>query len=136
MIKQDYLVRLIKEFFKVLAKFVQKLKDGKLSEQEKKESFDRLYIDHMKESRDYFIRNSYEDIFDKYYDENKEQFLANLEMLAELIYFDSNYNAEETIRLSMKKKSYKLYCYIQSESKDFSLKVNKRIIELKREVES
>ena len=121
MIERDYLMRILQEFFSMLAKALRQ----KVEEPDKthiQERFYEMYRQFFRHPADYFYEMEKEDILDEVAkDELSEtEQHAMIQMLSELLYQDGLIKKDVSEKCMLLEKAFYLMKYLELNSKTFS----------------
>lgn len=131
MLRQDYIQRLIREFFAALERLLEKNEAG-----ERQEAIRKMFTQYLGDSAFFHIA-SLDDIMrwlEKYPEDER---LSRIEMLAELYYAEADLMSEPT-RSAVLDRAYMLFDYIDRNGRTFSmerLKKMKKITEMKEHID-
>ena len=127
MLRQDYIQRLIREFFAALERLLEKNEAG-----ERQEAIRKMFTQYLGDST-FFHTATPDDImrsFEKYPEYER---LSRIEMLAELYYAEADLMSEPT-RSAVLDRAYMLFDFIDRNGRTFSMervKKMRRITEMK-----
>ena len=127
MLRQDYIQRLIREFFAALERLLEKNEAG-----ERQEAIRKMFTQYLGDSA-FFHTATLDDImrsFEKYPEYER---LSRIEMLAELYYAEADLMSEPT-RSAVLDRAYMLFDFIDRNGRTFSMervKKMRRITEMK-----
>ena len=119
MIERDYIMRLIRQFLAALARFLNK-KEHQNDEEEIKELYETYIGDYT-----FFHSASTDEIMDSFLKYPEGERIYRIEMLAELYYREADLKSEP-MREDLLDKAFKLFSFVDRNSKTFSLeRINK-----------
>lgn len=127
MIRKDYLMRILKQFFEFIEKLIE-IKQKKKPD-EVRTYLNEIYETYLNHSAEYYLQLSREEIINAFEEEERE---IKMEMLAELLYQDGLLDSG----LAKLEKSLNLYDYLQKHSNTYSFNRVQRIEELKYLIDS
>jgi len=133
MIRKDYILSLIQDFFSKLNEVIQKKEETEPDLIPKKEPFLKLYEEYLKFEPKEAYNISIENL-EKHIDANfaKEQHNVRMEMMAELLYKDAlNYEHNDEERKNLADKSLTIYKLLEIAERTFSFDRNAKMSELK-----
>lgn len=124
MLKKDYLLRFISTFFEGLKRI------SKGIEEEDPKVFDKINESYklLGNTRAYFLKTDIEAIVSFF----KEKDLKYIQMLSELLYYDAKHKEDKELL----KKAIQLADYYLENTKDFSLELQRKIMEMKCQIAS
>ena len=121
MIERDFIMRMLQEFFSMIAKLLQ-LKVEEPDTTRIQERFDELYKQFFRKPAEYFYALEKEEIPNELTKDNmgNSEHCAMIQMLAELLYQDGLIKKDIVEKISLLEKSLFLLQYLESNSKTFS----------------
>ena len=129
MIRQDYFLRLLREFFEALQLVLKSTKDIK----QKKDDLFRMYNEYVGDSFFYHTAPM-EDIVTSFQQYEGDMRYQKMEMLAYLYSVEAMYSGHID-KTMMQERALWLFTYVDKNSKEFSLDRQKKINELQKELE-
>lgn len=131
MIRQDYLMAVIEQFFQAIARMLKIRQE----EPDKLEPLlAKLYSDYLGLDREFFLTSDMSDIYRVFGD--SENTLARTEMLAELFYRELQLFGAGPGRKELAENLLGLYDYIDRESREFSFERVERRAEVRKWLDS
>lgn len=119
MIEQDYILRLLNQFFDSLNKLLNNKNSNTIEEIDKR--IKSLYMEYFKKDYLFYHNNSIDIIMETIIDSNNTQnTIARCEMLAELFYNEAELTANENQKNNLFNKALILLKYVNINSKTFS----------------
>jgi len=121
MVERDYLMRMLQDFFSMIAKLV-RLKVEEPDKNNIQERFYEVYRQFFRKPADYFYALEKENIPDALTRENmsEAEHFAIVQMLSELLYQDGLIKNDIVEKISLLEKSLYLLKYLESNSKTYS----------------
>lgn len=132
MLRKDYIMRMLEQFFKVLAKLIKN--ENNLEIEDIEIQLAELYDTYFKNDFNFFHDSDTDRIIEFLKSDNSGDDLYKVEMLAELIYQDACLQQENEQRKSLLIKSLNLLEYLDKESKTFSMERFNKMEFIKNEV--
>ena len=122
MIEQDYILKILQQFFEAIAKLVRHREDGDGDTAELQARFDEMYELFFKESANHFYQVDKDDIVDELESEgcSERDTFAKAQMLAELLYQDALIKTLIPERCALLEKSFYLFQYLEHGTKTYS----------------
>jgi len=125
MIQQDYIMRLIAEFFKRLERLLKKREP-----EQRREALKEMYKQYVGDS-EFFHTAEIDDIMHEMERFDADQRIYRLEMLAELLYVDADLSPYPMSDMLLEK-SLVLFRYIDSHGRTFSLERLQKIANIQK----
>jgi hypothetical protein len=121
MIERDYIMRMLQDFFTMIAKLM-RLKVEEPDTTLLQERFYDVYKQFFRKPADYFYALDKEDIPDELTKDNMgdAEHYAMVQMLAELLYQDGLIKKDVVEKIALLEKSFYLFQYIDNNSKTYS----------------
>lgn len=137
MIQQDYILKILQEFFDAISKLIRHdEKDDDESRAIMQARYDEIYERFFRCPAHHFYQLNKEDIPDDLWAENDEQkAFAKMQMLAELLYRDALIKTNGSERLDLLNKSLFLFKHLQQNSKTYSWDRENKMIDISRLIE-
>ena len=129
MIKQDYMIRLIREFFAALARAVEKPEI-----EDRAKAIHALYLQYLGDY-EFYQNATVEDAIEAISKFPEEQRLYRIEMLAELYYAESSVRATP-IGETLLQRALPLFEYVDQHSKLYSFDRQRKMEEINRRIYS
>lgn len=129
MIKQDYIIRLIREFFAALARAVEKPEI-----EDRAKAIHSLYLQYLGDY-EFYQNATVEDAMEAISKFPEEQRLYRIEMLAELYYAESSVRATP-IGETLLQRALPLFEYVDQHSKLYSFDRQRKMEEINRRIYS
>lgn len=129
MIKQDYIIRLIREFFAALARAVEKPEI-----EDRTKAIHELYLQYLGDY-EFYQNATVEDAIEAISKFPEEQRLYRIEMLAELYYAESSVRATP-IGETLLQRALPLFEYVDQHSKLYSFDRQRKMAEISRRIYS
>lgn len=129
MIKQDYIIRLIREFFAALARAVEKPEI-----EDRAKAIHELYLQYLGDY-EFYQNATVEDALEAISKFPEEQRLYRIEMLAELYYAESSVRATP-IGETLLQRALPLFEYVDQHSKLYSFDRQRKMEEINRRIYS
>ena len=129
MIKQDYIIRLIREFFAALARAVEKPEI-----EDRTKAIHELYLQYLGDY-EFYQNATVEDAIEAISKFPEEQRLYRIEMLAELYYAESSVRATP-IGETLLQRALPLFEYVDQHSKLYSFDRQRKMAEINRRIYS
>lgn len=129
MIKQDYIIRLIREFFAALARAVEKPEI-----EDRAKAIHSLYLQYLGDY-EFYQNATVEDAIEAISKFPEEQRLYRIEMLAELYYAESSVRATP-IGETLLQRALPLFEYVDQHSKLYSFDRQRKMEEINRRIYS
>lgn len=129
MIKQDYIIRLIREFFAALARAVEKPEI-----EDRTKAIHELYLQYLGDY-EFYQNATVEDAIEAISKFPEEQRLYRIEMLAELYYAESSVRAMP-IGETLLQRALPLFEYVDQHSKLYSFDRQRKMEEISRRIYS
>lgn len=122
MIEQDYILKILQEFFEAIAKVVRRSDgDDEAATAEMQARYDAIYEQFFRCPAHHFYEIEKEDLLDDLWAENSEQkAMAKTRMLSELLYRDALIKKDVSQRCDLLEKSLLLLEFLQQNSKTYS----------------
>lgn len=122
MIEQDYILKILQEFFEAIAKVVRRSDgDDEAATAEMQARYDAIYEQFFRCPAHHFYEIEKEDLLDDLWAENSEQkAMAKTRMLSELLYRDALIKKDVSQRCDLLGKSLLLLEFLQQNSKTYS----------------
>ena len=127
MIKQDYIIRLIREFFAALARAVEKPEI-----EDRTKAIHELYLQYLGDY-EFYQNATVEDAIEAISKFPEEQRLYRIEMLAELYYAESSVRATP-IGETLLQRALPLFEYVDQHSKLYSFDRQRKMAEINRRI--
>ncbi|MDD3721612.1 MAG: hypothetical protein PHW92_03865 [Lutibacter sp.] len=132
MIEQDYLMRFINTFFDSINQIINGISRDDIENV-------KIQISHsyklLGNESSFFIDEDFEEIF-KLFKTKDGDYLKRVQMLSELMYYDSLIQKNIEIKNNILKKSIYLLEYYIENTKEFSFEINNRLTTMKNELNS
>jgi hypothetical protein len=121
MVEQDYLMRMLQDFFSMIAKML-RFKVEEPDTTRVQERFNEMYRQFFRKPAEYFYSLEKEDIPDELTKHNmsETEHYAMIQMLSELLYQDGLIKKDIVEKISLLEKSLYLFSYLRSNSKTYS----------------
>ncbi|MDD7256733.1 MAG: hypothetical protein PUH24_00345 [Prevotellaceae bacterium] len=126
MIRQDYFVRVIREFFEALQLVI----NSKESIRQKKDRIAKLYDSYIGDSIFYHTA-SLEDVMDSFTQWREEERLPKMEMLARLYFVEADFSTALDKQM-MQERALMLFRFIDRHSTTFSMERQRQIEKLEK----
>ncbi|MCI6160048.1 MAG: hypothetical protein MR681_01765 [Prevotella sp.] len=126
MIRQDYFVRVIREFFEALQLVI----NSKESIRQKKDRIAKLYDSYIGDSIFYHTA-SLEDVMDSFTQWREEERLPKMEMLARLYFVEADFSTALDKQM-MQERAMMLFRFIDRHSTTFSMERQRQIEKLEK----
>lgn len=122
MIEQDYILKILQEFFEAIAKVVRHSNDDDESATADMQArYDAIYEQFFRYPAHHFYEIEKEDLLDDLWTENSERkAMAKMRMLSELLYRDALIKKDVSRRCDLLEKSLLLLEFLQRNSKTYS----------------
>lgn len=125
MLRRDYILRMLEQFFEVLGELLNKA--GKLETEELENQLNKLYGDYLKADFEFFYNNDIDRIIEFLGRDSGNDVLYRAEMLAELLHQDGLLKTDMEMKRNLLNKALKLFEYIDTEGKTFSMERIKKM---------
>lgn len=122
MYKQDYLMRMLKQFFEMLEKLIEMKKKKK--HEEVQVYLNEIFNSFLEQPKEFYSHLSTEEIIHSFQEEQRE---IKVEIVAELFYQDASLNNDTELF----RKSLILYEYLQKQSSTYSFGRAEKIEKIK-----
>lgn len=126
MLSRDLIATVVRTFFEELGD----MRDGG-SKAETEKKYAGFYMTYFKQERLFFVQKSMQEVTTFFAGDP----IQRIEMLAELMYRDAAFQAEQTMQVLMYKRIIELYDYIDMRTMEFSVERMNRVEELKNNME-
>lgn len=130
MIEQDYLMRFINTFFESIKQIINGISRDDIENVKIQISYSYKLLGN---ESSFFIDEDFEEIF-KLFKTKDGDYLKRVQMLSELMYYDSLIQKNIEIKNIILKKSIQLLEYYFQNTKEFSFEINNRLIKMKNEL--
>ncbi|BAR48379.1 hypothetical protein TFKS16_1274 [Tannerella forsythia KS16] len=122
MIEQDYILKILQEFFEAIAKVVRRSdEDDEAATADMQARYNAIYEQFFRCPAHHFYEIEKEDLLNDLWTENSEQkALAKMRMLSELLYRDALIKKEGSLRYDLLEKALLLLEFLQQNSKTYS----------------
>jgi hypothetical protein len=133
MIERDYIMRILQEFFTVMAKLAG-LQAEDPDTPHIRECFDRMYEQFFRHPATYYYETEKEDITDELEKEGRSEHdtLGKVQMLSELLYRDGLIQQRIPEKCMLLEKSLYLLEYLDRNSRTFSWERSRKMREIKK----
>lgn len=127
MIRQDYLIAMIEQFFQAIARV---MKFRTLQPEKVMPGLDKLYAGYLEHDRNFFLTSDLPAILQTFADSEKG--IAQTEMLAELFYRELQIFGPDATHNDLPERLLQLYDYIDRQTREYSIERMARREEMMR----
>lgn len=137
MIEQDYLLKILQDFFEAIGKLIRHNEEADdASEARMQARYDKIYEQFFRCPANHFYQLDKEDILDDLWAENNERkALAKTQMLSELLYRDALIKKNILERCDLLEKSLFLFEFMEHNSKTYSWDQENKMAHIRRLLE-
>jgi hypothetical protein len=133
MIEKDYIMKILNQFFDSLSKFLAKAKQNTIEDFALQ--LNAFYKDYLKEDRWFFLENKLDDIFSEFNKASKQEYIAKLEILSELLLIEIGLAHSAEAKFDILNKELNVLIEIKEQTKSFSIERENKIQSLRQQIE-